>query len=348
MLLNSQKLWRRWHRRLAILTGLFICFQGITGAVAQQRFALLGFSEPEIYAVDRFANQALGPAQILEVIKANKPEFKPAHVMYPAANSPKTAVIVMGGRKPVGLDMSRIVTVDQYQGSVIAERDSSVGWVGRVISLHKWTNYGVPGRIVLSIFALLSIAFLITAIVNWRITRKSAMHYSGVKKYHRSTGILIAPLLLVAASTGLILNLTIWQEKENGRSVVSTNMLAAMRGGAPEQIDIDLTTAYMIASRVVGDQHLAAFSNAGEHAAQYWFAFTDARLRRTDVLIDPNTAEASIYASGVYEASRLRGWLYPVHTGYVLGRTGGLIMTVIGLSLSFWLLSGFMQWRARR
>ncbi len=102
---------RIWHRRLALVIGVFLVFQGLTGAIAQYRFWLMQASAPETYRAAPAGTAAL-PGQVLETIARELPGFSPAHVMYPAANSPATAVIVMGGRDPSGRDMSRIATVD--------------------------------------------------------------------------------------------------------------------------------------------------------------------------------------------------------------------------------------------
>ena len=99
---------RRWHRRFALVLGLFFILQGVTGAIAQQRFWLMQATNPGLYRADG-AGQAAPPGDILADIARERPGFQVAHMMYPAAVSPRTAIVVMGGRNAGTLDMSRMV-----------------------------------------------------------------------------------------------------------------------------------------------------------------------------------------------------------------------------------------------
>ena len=339
---------RKIHRWSAVLIGAFILFQGLTGAVSQQRFALLAFSDPDFYAVSQVTGSPLSPDDIIKAVRIAKPDFRPAHVMLPMDNSPATAAIVMGGRKPQGLDMSRSVTVDQYSGEIIGEQPSAGGWVGTITGWHQWANYGVGGRLFLSFFGLATMMFLFTGILLWSKSRSYAAKLSLLARFHRGAGIVVAMALVIVASTGVAMNLATWKERNDGASVVASNMRAGMRTPTPLSSAVSLSDAWNIATKLVPEQRLAAFSDVGSHAGQYWFAFTDSRLKRTDVLVHPETGEPTVYPSGLIEGGTgLRGWLYSVHTGYVFGESGGILMTVIGCLLLFWPISGLMMWRRR-
>lgn len=345
--MNTRKL-RNLHRWSSVLIGAFILFQGLTGAVSQQRFALLAISEPDVYRVSNVTQTPLNPDEIINVLQNAKPDFRPAHVMLPMNNSPATAAIVMGGRKPEGIDMSLAVTVDQYSGQVIAERASAGGWVGTTTGWHKWANLGVSGRLFVTFFGMATVLFLFTAIVLWSRTRSFASRMRKLSRFHRGAGMVVALVLTIVATTGVAMNLANWQERSAGTSVVASNMLAGMREGPSKNIEVTLGEAWDIATQEIPDQRLAAFSGVGTHAAQYWFAFTDSRLRRTDVLVHPGSGEASVFPSGlINNSSGLRGWLYSIHTGYIFGELGGIVMTAIGCLLLFWPISGLLMWRRR-
>lgn len=340
---------RKWHRWSSLLVGAFILFQGLTGAVSQQRFALLALEDPEVYSVSDVSGIVLSPGEIINALKGAEPEFRPAHVMLPMDNSPATAAIIMGGRQPTGMDMSLSVTIDQYSGEKIAERPSAGGLVGSITGLHKWANFGVPGRLFLVVFGVATLLFLATGVAMWLKSRSYAARLGWLARLHRGAGMGLAGVLVIVAATGVALNLASWFERNNGLSVVGSNMVAGMRQPPPASPAVSLNDAWNIAVAEVGEQRLAAFSDLGSHAAQYWFAFTDTRLKRTDVLVDPETGAASVYPSGLLEnGDGLRGWLYSVHTGYVFKELGGLIMTAIGCLLVFWPVSGFVMWRRRK
>jgi hypothetical protein len=57
----------------------------------------------------------------------------------------------MGGRDTSKHDMSRLITVDQFQGCIIQEQSSIAGWVGLASAIHKWLIFGTPGKIILTI-----------------------------------------------------------------------------------------------------------------------------------------------------------------------------------------------------
>lgn len=342
---------RSWHRRLALVLGVLIVFQGLTGAIAQYRFWLLQASDPETYAVTP-SGVAATPGGVITAIEQQLPGFVPAHAMYPAASSPGTAVVVMGGRDPSGMDMSRIATVDQYTGRVMDEVSASAGWVGLATALHKWLLFGTTGRVVLTVIGLGTFSLMVLGLTLWWRTRRADGRVSPVARLHRTTGAVAGGLIAIVALTGTALNLSTWAEKANGNSVTKSNMDAAMAAGhashAVPKVGVD--EAYRIALTRVGPQHLAAFSPAGGHARHHWFAFNSRQLARTDVLVSgADGSIVGVYPAGVLTGgSGVRQWLFPVHSGYVIGPVGGAIMTVLGLSLSVWFATGIIIWRRAR
>ena len=327
------------------MLGLFIVFQGLTGAVSQYRFWLLGVSD-SAYAVDASGPEA-SPGEVLAIVEREIPGFEAAHVMYPAANAPDTAVMVMGGTDPAQR-MARLVTLDQYNGNVMENRSlqSGAGWIGLANTLHKWTIFGTTGRVILTLVGLGAVALAILGLVLWWKTRKVRAP-SMLAKLHRSAGLAVATLFLPIALAGTALNLLTWYEREADKLVTSANMREAMALDRRLDISVPVDEAFETARSAIGPQRLAAFSPAGAHARYHWFAFNSSQLRRTDVLVDPETGEiAGIKPAGLIEGGEgVRHWLYPLHTMYVFGPIGGALATIMALSLVFWLVSGIVIWR---
>ncbi|WFL76330.1 PepSY-associated TM helix domain-containing protein [Altererythrobacter arenosus] len=344
------RLIKTWHRRIALVLGLFIAFQGITGAISQYRFWLLGASQPG-YEVQASGTEA-SPGAVLEIVARDLPGFETAHVMYPADNARDTAVMVMGGTDPAKR-MERMVTVDQYAGGVIGDKplQSSAGWIGLANTLHKWTIFGTTGRVILTLVGLAAVALAVLGILLWWRTRK-ARPQSLLARIHRSAGLAVAVILLPVAVAGTVLNLFTWYEKDNGLLVTAANMREAMAMSAPVAVAVSVDGAYQSAlAQLDGPHRLAAFSPAGPHARHHWFAFNSGQMRRTDVLVDPETgAIAGIKPAGLVSGGQgVRHWLFPVHSLYLVGPFGGFLAAVMGLSLSFWFGSGLvMWWRNRR
>jgi uncharacterized iron-regulated membrane protein len=343
---KPSKALRTWHRRLALVLGLFIAFQGLTGVVSQYRFWLLGTVQTG-YAAPPEGSRA-DPQQVLEVVARDLPDFSAAHVMYPAANAPGTAVMLMGGS---GHAMTDMVTLDPYRGEVISTKplSESAGWVGLANALHKWTIFGTSGKIILTLLGLGTIGFAALGLAIFWNTRK-VRPASTLVRWHRWTGVLLGPVLLVTATAGTALNLFIWVEKSQDRLVTSVNRQQAMALTEPVIQTVDVGTAYRIALAEIGPHDLAAFSPAGAHARHHWFAFNSKQLKRTDVLVDPETgAIAGVKSAGLVSGGGgIRAWLFPLHSGYVLGPIGGAITALTGLSAMFFLISGLIMWRRNR
>lgn len=341
---------RRWHRRFALTLGIFFIIQGRTGAIAQQRFWLMQASDPSGYRVNA-RGEPMAPGSVVALIRRNKPDFQIAHMMYPAAVSPNTAVVVMGGRDTTKHDMSRMMMIDQFDGRIIREQSSMSGWVGTADALHKWLIFGTAGKIILTILGLGVMIFSGLGLVIWWRTRATSKNAKGVVRIHRTAGLAASLFIISVSATGTWLNLTTWAEKVSGRSVFTSNMRIAdhadMTTAAPA---ISGDTAYEIARKRVGDEHLAAFGPPGPHAKNYWFAFMDDRLKRTDVLVNPaNGRVIGVYPTGLTSGGGgVRAWLFPVHSGYIIGPIGGLIYSLIGVSVSLWVLTGFIMWRQQR
>lgn len=338
---------RTWHRRLALFLGIFLIFQGVSGAVTQYRFLLIGATQ-EGYAAP-VAGKPATPDQVIAIVKRDLPDFQSAHVMYPSDSAQDTAVMVMGGYDTSKMDMSRMVTVDQYRGAVIADMPmmASTGWPGLITTLHKW-EWHVAGRILITIIGIASMAICILGMWHYWQTRK-VRPKSWLVRWHRTAGLFVGFVIFITAITGTAMNLFNWYEKESGVLVTATNMREAMMMEEVQPIKVGLAEASQIALKASGAERFGAFSPAGPHARQHWFAMTTPQLRRVDVLVNPQTGEATIKNTGLMEGGDgLRNWLYPLHTMYVIGELGGLIATICGLSLLFWGVSGFLIWRRGR
>jgi len=340
---------RTWHRRLALVIGLFLVFQGLTGAVSQYRFWLMGATNPAMYQVQPDGRMAT-PGTIVAVIERDAPDFEIAHVMYPHSNAPHTAVMAMGqsGAAPM---MSGMVTFDPYADRIVYQGDLTGGWIGLANALHKWTIFGNTGRVLLTLLGLSVVALAVLGIWLHMRTRRTARRQPVMNKVHRYAGLAAGGLLLIVASTGTVLNLVTWYEKGTNQSVTALNMRAGMANAtSAEPRTVTLDETYGIALDRIGPQHPIAFSPAGAHAAYDWFAFVDRQLKRTDVMVNPRSGEVvGVYPSGLVRGGDgVRGWLFSLHSGYVIGPVGGAIMTIMGLSLIFWLVSGIIMWRRGR
>lgn len=270
---------------------------------------------------------------------------------YPAAVLPNTAVVVMGGRDRTSHDMSRLITVDQFSRRVIqAAITRRLGGARRRCAQRAAVRRAGKDNLDASQTGV--VAFSLLGLVIWWRTRQTSRNVKGLVRIHRTAGLAASLFIISVAASCLWLNLTTWAEKASGRSVFAANM--AMAGKHADMSALhpasDGNDALSIARTRFGDLDLAASGPPGLHAKNYWFAFKDRRLKRTDVLVDPATGQViGVYPTDLTSGGEgARAWLFPVHSSYIVGRIGGLIYSIIGVSVSLWVLTGFLMWFRQR
>lgn len=146
---------------------------------------------------------------------------------------------------------------------------------------------------------------------------------------------------------GTPLNLFTWAEKSAGTLVTWQKILAAMALDAPPPVAIDTNFACETArGEVVAGSNLTAFARAGAHARQYWFAFNSQQHRREHAQVHPATGQiADLHPAGLFKrGQRVRSQFLPVHSGYVGGWPGALLIRPSGLSLVLFFISGIVTW----
>jgi uncharacterized iron-regulated membrane protein len=340
---------KKLHRWAAFILGVFIVFQITSGSIAQERFLLMQLLNSESNKVSASSNAA-SPSEIFEKVKSLEPEFNIAHVMVPSPDTPNSAIVLMGGRDPNNLHQSSIViNFDQYKGEIINEQPlMSSGWIGTITVLHRWVLFGKTGVYVVSILALATILMSLSGLYLFFRTRRTAKQLPWINRLHRSLGFIAAFFLITTSSSGILMSVTSWQDKNTNRSVFANLMQSPNNDHQNiemmEQL-IDADQAFVTAqSALPKDFQLSSYSYAGEHSPNYWFAFFNERLFRQDVLVDAKNGNiVGVYPAGKVEKGEgIRNYLLPIHSGYYFGPIGGFLMTLIGFTVIFWLLSGLV------
>ena len=337
------------HRWLAFVLGLFIVFQVTSGSIAQESRLLMQWSNPDYYKVDVNSEPA-GPSQIKSRMNELEPEFNIAHVMVPPPNRESTAYILMGGRNPENLhESSLFVNYDQYKQEILDEHPlRGSGWIGTMTVLHRWIMFGDVGFYIVFILGLATVSMCISGMYLFFKTRKTAKHLPLINRMHRSLGFLASLFLVVTSLSGIAMSYVHWEDREDNLSVFANMMKTDHMDSAHMNMektivepDFALETAR---SAISNKYHLAAYSYAGAHSPNYWFAFFDKQMFRQDVVIEGMTGEVlGIYAAGkTQKGEGVRNYLLPIHSGKYFGRIGGVLMSFFGFIVILWLLSGLV------
>lgn len=349
---------RKWHRKLAIVLGLFFIFQALTGIIAQNKNSLNQLTWPELYKVSDVVGDRIKPGDLAELIDRVEPEFTIAHAMYPLERERESAIVIMGGPDKTKPDMSHLMTVDPYADKILSNRKTLGGWIGWAIYLHIGTFFGTTGKIITVIFGISLVVFSGLGILLWWRTRDVGSKAIGAARIHRFAGVVAAVFIIIVAITGVSLKLVTWSESSSEKELPRSNMVAAMHGDhsnddmAPPTYDanvaFDLAVEELTAENP-GNWQLLGFTPAGPHAADHLFIFIDDFYMRRDVLVDPSDGTVQVFSTGLIEGGKgARALLFPIHTGNIIGPLGHTIFSVLGFAISVWMLSGFTLWWQRR
>lgn len=349
---------RRWHRRLAIVLGSYFLFQAVTGVITQNNDSLNKLLAPDLYKVTELSGTKIRPGDLVDLVSELEPEFTVAHAMFPLQRERESAIVIMGGRDKTKRDMSYLLTVDPYARKILSERQSLGGWIEWALYLHIGFLFGVAGKVATAILGTFLVLFSGLGVTLWWRTRHIGREAKGIVRIHRTAGVTAAVFILIVSITGTSLSIATWIERSSGTSVFGNNMVSAMQKGhdghdmpAPTY---DGNAAYDLAMSKLTietdkELQLTAYSPAGPHAADYWFAFVDKNHFRTDALVDPNDGSVRIFATGLTEGGNgPRALLLPIHTGNILGSVGDALFSIFSLAISLWVFSGFILWWQRR
>ena len=337
------------HRWLAFILGLFIVFQITSGSIAQESRLLMQWSNPDHYKVE-VNREPAGPTEIKERMRELEPDFNIAHVMVPPPNRESTAYILMGGRNPENLhESSLFVNYDQYQQKILDEHPlAGSGWIGTMTVLHRWIVFGEAGFYVVFILGLATVLMSISGIYLFYRTRATAKHLPVINRLHRSLGFVASFFLIVTSLSGIAMSYVHWQDRGDNLSVFANMMKTDhMEAGHMHTMSsiVDPDTALIKARSVIPERfHLSAYSYAGDHSPNYWFAFFDQQMFRQDVVIEASSGKVvGIYAAGkTSKGDGVRNYLLPIHSGKYFGSIGGFLMSFFGFIVILWLLSGFV------
>jgi len=341
------------HRWLAFILGVFIVFQVTSGSIAAESRLLMQWFYPEKYQVEAGGAPAT-PTQIQTTMRSLEPDFNIAHVMVPPPNRADTAYILMGGRNPEDLHESKImVDYDQYQQQIIGEHPLiESGWIGTMTVLHRWIVFGEAGFYVVCVLGAATVLMCLSGLFLYLKTRKTAQQLPFINRCHRSLGALASLFLIVTSVSGIAMSAVYWGDREENLSVFANmmNMESAHKGHDAALVDPD--AAYSSAQSMLStDYHLAAYSYAGHHSPNYWFAFFNPQMFRQDVVVDGFSGEVNgVYAAGKTERGEgFRNLLLPIHSGRYFGPLGGFLMTFFGFIVVLWLLTGIIMYiRSKR
>lgn len=258
-----------------------------------------------------------------------------------------------------------LLAVDPYRGAIVKQGGLAAWPTEWIFLLHEQLTLGKTGDTLIGIEGLALLFIAVTGPIVWWPGRRrigQGLHVRWRAKpdlrwrtIHRAGGAVIALVLIVSATTGVLM---VW--KEPFRSLVGAWTPAP---GKPAPQVADESRAQLVLDELVAraqaiyptELRQLRFSSGGRVVAVYLAGDRSVRADGTNqvYLNAYDGAVLARYVSGEVPAgSEAIDWFYTIHTGLWGGLASKLLMSIAGLGLVGLALTGPWLWwsrtRARR
>ena len=381
---------RRWsaaaHRWLALVVGVFLLVELVSGTVLLFRPELKELSRPDLFAATTSA-QPLDLQAAQQVVARERPDLTVGDT-----------IEVDGVWQVTNSEYTRAVYVDAGSGAVLGEDDPEGGVLGFLLNLHDcflacegYTGYvpalaaSVPGlgeltwaNLVLAIVGLGFAVLAVSGVVAWwpvmrrfaRDLRRSLTvhlrrgHYRLNRDLHDVGAIVALPLLVVWAITGAGYGLPAvgdaWYAVTGGEEQAEVTFTPdEVPPGTP---DIGSDAAAGAALRAVPGSEVVSVAPPSADLGEYYTVGLQSgiaparyagvrQFSETTVDVDAHTARAVVASGGPGETWQQWAWTsgnYGVHFGFIVPWWARVIWFAAGVVSVYLVGSGFWTWWWRR
>jgi len=332
---------------------------------------LTEWQNPHLYNVTPLESGARPLTSLLPEILATQPQGAEITYVDIKGNPSKSYMIDID----LGDDESKTVFVNQYTGKILGEAPDDIAFFTVMYRLHRFLLQSRPqgdgifwGKRIVGISTIIFVFIIITGIVVWvprrgcswgnrfKISVKHGWHRLWYD-LHVAGGIYVALLLLVMALTGLTWAFPWYRTAFYGifapeRNELSTTENNSLDIAANEPTDTTTLTPFAVWQRVYDDvkqrsNYVEISINPDEVRAR----ISDCGNRRASDYYKFDTATGAITSVELYENtsnnSKLRGWVYSLHTGSWGGFWVRLIYFIAAMFGATLPLTGYYLWIRR-
>ena len=366
-----RKLSKILHQILSIVVGIFISIICFSGAMLIFENELTEWQNPHLYNVTPLESGARPLTSLLPEILATQPQGDEITYVDIKDNPSKSYVIDID----LGDDDSKTVFVDQYTGKILGEKPDDIAFFTVMYRLHRFLLQSRPqgdgifwGKRIVGISTIIFVFIIITGIVVWvprrgrswgnrfKISVKHGWHRLWYD-LHVAGGIYVALLLLVMALTGLTWAFPWYRTAFYGifapeRNELSTTENNSLDIAANELTDTTTLTQFAVWQRVYDDvKQRSNYVEVSISPDEVRARISDCGNRRASDYYEFDTATGAITSVELYENtsnnSKLRGWVYSLHTGSWGGFWVRLIYFIAAMFGATLPLTGYYLWIRR-
>lgn len=348
-----------WHRWLGLAFAVLLFSQGLTGAAIVFRDELnVAIHRDALRVVPTPAPRSL--QSLSDMVRSAYPQLQIERIQYPKHDDEAFLFRL----EAAGGQEQRYVAVDPYKGAIT--RDAPLaGWpVEWLFRLHHQLLLGADGEVPVGVVGVALLCIVLIAPFLWWPGRRNLRRgfeitldkgtYRSLRDLHRVGGIVIVAVLLVSATTGIVM---VW--KTEIQSVLE-RVLPVMHKPSPtvaQRTDAALLPLDDIVAAVRarhGNARIKSVRFPGGHgrvALVILDVSAGTRPRGSDqIWLDGYTGETL----GMYEAAKLPAgnqftdWMLPIHSGEALGLPGRVLFLLTAFALQALAITGVLQWLTRR
>lgn len=336
----NKKLLYRLHKFAGLIFGFFLLLMGVSGTVITFREELLTKVYPELFHVEvRDSEMQLG--EIFE--KALYHAKGSITSIYPSEEKSEAWLFLV---KREGHKVPTMMTMDPYSGDKVGEMSVGKNIFALMLFIHSNFFLGKAGSFFVGILGVLLSLFIISGLILWVPQHhlaqkfKRTMKLDSHQKWHHAIGVIFAVPLFISALTGFMIVFDFWSPKER-ESVTQCSMQG--------QINVLRNLTFEEQSRLISVQLCSVKSghvkvSMGTKNRHYldgyeriiFDSLTNAVLQRINSEKDSKTS------------SFKKLFIFPLHSGELLGLVGKIIVLLEGFALSGLCVTGFRLYLSRR
>lgn len=365
---SLRQVWFQLHWFVGITAGTLLAVIGLTGAILAFDKELLSLLNPGVMSVPVEARPRLGPEQVLQAVRAARPEERVTSITLLA--EPGRTVSVRFEPAP-GVRRGAEIFVHPYSGELLPAVRGQ-GFFQWINSLHRWLLLPhAPGRIVLGILSLCLVGLALSGLYlrwpkklgdwrTWLTFNPRLRGRSFLWALHAIAGTWTLVAYLIVAGTGIYWSFDVVRESVQGWAKGTPVAGAApvqareRRAAPPPAGPVSLDPAWQtFQARASGweSASLRLPERAGAPLQVTWIAQDgphDRARNRMSLRADNGAVVKDDPYAAMSTGERALTTIRPLHTGSYFGLPGRIIMMLASLALPGFAITGWMLYLGRR